>query len=98
MPRKSDASEGLFGEDAGTSTFGNGETGADAPLAARMRPRALEEYSGQTSVVGPGTLLRRAIETDRLSSAIFWGPPGSGKSTLASIIAHTTQAAFESYS
>jgi putative ATPase len=70
----------------------------DAPLAARMRPRTLDEYAGQASVVGPGTLLRRAIENDRLTSAIFWGPPGSGKSTLASIIAHTTHAGFENYS
>jgi len=71
---------------------------ADAPLAARMRPVTLDEYAGQSSVVGPGTLLRRAIESDRLTSAIFWGPPGSGKSTLANIIAHTTHAAFENYS
>lgn len=70
----------------------------DAPLAARMRPRTLDEYAGQSAVVGPGTLLRRAIETDRLTSAIFWGPPGSGKSTLANIIANTTHAAFENYS
>lgn len=74
------------------------DTDPNAPLAARMRPRTLEEYAGQSSVVGPGTLLRRAIETDRLTSALFWGPPGSGKSTLAAIIAHTTRAAFENYS
>lgn len=71
---------------------------ADAPLAARMRPRSLEEFAGQESVVGEGTLLRRAIEQDRLTSVIFWGPPGSGKSTLAQIIARTTKAKFENYS
>jgi putative ATPase len=63
-----------------------------------MRPRTLEEFVGQESVVGPGTLLRRAIERDQLTSVIFWGPPGSGKSTLAQIIARTTRAAFENYS
>src|SRR5437763_13106764 len=71
---------------------------ADAPLAARMRPRMLDEFVGQESVVGPGTLLRRAIEEDRLTSAIFWGPPGCGKSTLAAVIAQTTHAAFENFS
>lgn len=74
------------------------EADEGAPLAARMRPRTLDEYTGQELVVGPGTLLRRAIENDRLTSAIFWGPPGSGKSTLASVIARTTRAAFEDYS
>jgi len=63
-----------------------------------MRPRTLDEFSGQEGVVGPGTLLRRAIEQDRLTSVIFWGPPGSGKSTLAQIIARTTKAKFENYS
>ena len=70
----------------------------DAPLAARMRPRTLDEFAGQENVVGPGTLLRRAIEQDRLTSVLFWGPPGSGKSTLAQIIARTTKAKFENYS
>ena len=69
-----------------------------APLAARMRPRTLEEYIGQESVVGQGTLLRRAIESDRITSLILWGPPGSGKSTLAQIIANYTRAHFENYS
>lgn len=71
---------------------------ASAPLAARMRPRTLEEFLGQEGVVGEGTLLRRAIEQDRLTSVIFWGPPGSGKSTLAQIIARATKAYFENYS
>lgn len=79
-------------------SFSHVEPGADAPLAARMRPRTLQEFVGQEGVVGSGTLLRRAIETDHLPSVIFWGPPGCGKSTLAQIIAHTTKAAFENYS
>lgn len=65
-----------------------------APLADRMRPRTLDEFVGQGHIVGPGRLLRRAIEADRLTSSIFWGPPGCGKTTLASIIAETTKAAF----
>jgi putative ATPase len=68
------------------------------PLAARMRPRSLDELVGQEHVVGPGTLLRKAIEADRLSSVVLWGPPGSGKTTLAQIIAATTSAAFTSVS
>ncbi len=69
-----------------------------APLAARMRPRSLDELAGHESLVGEGSLLRRAIETDRLSSIILWGPPGSGKTTLARIIATTTKAHFVSLS
>ena len=65
-----------------------------APLADRMRPRTLSEFFGQKQIVGEGRLLRRAIEADRLTSSIFWGPPGTGKTTLASIIAETTRAAF----
>jgi putative ATPase len=65
-----------------------------APLADRMRPRTLDELVGQEHLVGEGTLLRRAIEQDRISSLILWGPPGSGKTTLARIIARTTKARF----
>ena len=67
---------------------------SDAPLADRMRPRTLEEFIGQDQLVGKGRLLRRAIEADRLTSSIFFGPPGCGKTTLASIIARATKASF----
>lgn len=67
---------------------------ADAPLATRMRPRSLEEFVGQEHLLGPGKLLRRAIEADRLSSAIFHGPPGVGKTSLAEVIANATKARF----
>jgi putative ATPase len=67
---------------------------ADAPLAARMRPRTLEEYEGQEHVLGPGKLLRRAIEADRLSSIILYGPPGTGKTSLARLIAGHTKSRF----
>jgi len=71
----------------------------EAPLAARMRPRTLEEMVGQEHIVGPGKLLRRAIEADRLfSSILFWGPPGTGKTTLAIIIANRTESHFEAIS
>jgi putative ATPase len=66
------------------------------PLAARMRPRTLEEVAGQRHVLAPGKLLRRAIESDRFTSLIFYGPPGTGKTTLASVIARTTGSRFES--
>ena len=65
-----------------------------APLADHMRPRTLDEFIGQDQIVGPGRLLRRAIEADRLTSSIFWGPPGCGKTTLASIVAESTRASF----
>jgi putative ATPase len=68
---------------------------ASAPLAARMRPRTLDEFVGQEHILGPGKLLRRAIEADRLPSVILSGPPGTGKTTLAHVIADMTHAKFE---
>jgi putative ATPase len=70
----------------------------EAPLAARMRPRTLDEMVGQEHILGPGKLLRRAVEADRLGSIILWGPPGTGKTSLASVIANTTESAFEAMS
>jgi len=64
------------------------------PLAERMRPSSMDDFLGQEHLVGPGKLLRRAIEADRMTSAIFYGPPGCGKTTLAAVIAATTRSAF----
>src|ERR1700748_964830 len=64
------------------------------PLAARMRPRNLDEYVGQSHILGKGQLLRRAIEADRIQSLIFFGPPGTGKTSLAQIIARQTKSKF----
>ena len=72
--------------------------GGRPPLATRMRPRTLDEYAGQRHVLGEGKLLRRAIESDRFSSLIFYGPPGVGKTTLAEVIAHRTKARFKNLS
>lgn len=66
----------------------------ESPLASRMRPETLDQVVGQKHIVGPGTLLYRAIKADQLSSIIFYGPPGTGKTTLAKVIAHTTKAEF----
>ncbi len=71
------------------------EIAREAPLAARMRPRTLEEIIGQAHLLGPGRLLRRAIETDTLTSGILYGPPGTGKTSLARVIAEATRAHFE---
>jgi putative ATPase len=79
----------------GTSDREKAALDPSAPLAARMRPRSLEEYAGQQHILGPGKLLRRAIESDRLTSIILYGPPGIGKTSLAQIIASTTESHFE---
>ena len=65
-----------------------------APLAERLRPRTIEEYIGQTHLVGDGSILRRMIDTGHVASFILWGPPGVGKTTLARIIANTTESPF----
>lgn len=73
-------------------------TPTDQPLAARVRPDTLDQFIGQTHLLGPGKILRRLIETDRITSLILWGPPGVGKTTLAHIIANTTGAQYITYS
>ena len=78
----------------GMSAFGGNET----PLADRMRPETLEEFVGQEHILGKGSVLRRAIEEDKVQSLILWGPPGTGKTTLAQIIAKATGAHFISFS
>ena len=70
----------------------------EAPLAARMRPAAFDEFVGQEHLVGKERVLRKAIEADQLPSIILWGPPGSGKTTLAYIIANITDSHFSSVS
>ena len=85
----------LFGEPEGAAT-----AAADprAPLADRMRPRTLDEVVGQEDLLGPGRVLRTALERGELHSMILWGPPGSGKTTLASLMAHVTGARFVAFS
>ena len=85
-------------EGAGAGLFQAGESGAHAPLAARMRPRTLEEFAGQQHLVGPGKPLRRMIEQGTLGSVVLWGPPGTGKTTLARLVATTAGAGFEPFS
>ena len=74
------------------------DTFQNRPLAARMRPQSLDEYAGQSHILGAGQLLRRAIEADRIQSLIFYGPPGTGKTSLAQIIARQTKSKFEKLS
>ncbi len=76
--------------------FAAPEAARDGPLADRMRPRTLDDVVGQDHIVGPGRLLRRAIQADRLSSVLFYGPPGTGKTSLARVIANSTRGRFES--
>src|SRR5438105_15571040 len=82
-------------EDAGSAPT---PPGPGAPLADRMRRRTLDEVIGQDHLLGPGRVLRAAIESGELHSMILWGPPGSGKTTLASLMAHVTGARFVAFS
>ena len=86
----------LFGDDEVPS--GQEKPRADAPLPERLRPQSLDEIVGLADLLAPGRFLRNAIESDRIPSMIFWGPPGSGKTTLARIIARTTRARFVTFS
>jgi putative ATPase len=88
----------LFGPDAGRPVHASLAAGSSAPLAARMRPRSIDEFLGQPALVGEGAALRELIERDRVPSLILWGPPGCGKTTLAGIIAGRTGAWFEPFS
>ncbi|MBI4410429.1 MAG: replication-associated recombination protein A [Gemmatimonadetes bacterium] len=88
----------MFGDDdVASATPGVEETGP-APLAARLRPRTLDEFVGQEHLLAPGRALRELIERDEVGSLILWGPPGSGKTTLARIIAARTRSAFVPFS
>src|SRR6266852_1550966 len=84
----------LFDDDA----FAPLQAKGDMPLPERLRPRSLDEIVGLEDLLGEGRFLRNAIESDRIPSMIFWGPPGSGKTTLARIIAKTTRARFVPFS
>ena len=85
----------FFGMDLFEQDNAGGKSDVKRPLAARMRPVCLEEIVGQDKILGPGKLLRRAIEADRLNSIILFGPPGCGKTSLAEVIAAVTKRAFE---
>ncbi len=82
------------GEDSTKQTGASKAVDANEPLAARMRPRTLDEIVGQEHLLGPDKILRRVIEGDTITSMIFWGPPGSGKTTLAEVISHHTHSRF----
>jgi len=88
MNKPNQTSLSLFGEP------GSAPPDPSAPLADRMRPRTIDEFVGQTEIIGPGTILRRMVEQDRLVSLILWGPPGTGKTTLAFVLANHLNARF----
>src|SRR6201998_4983348 len=76
----------------------DGAAAANQPLAERMRPRTLDEFTGQEALLGPGKPLRTQIEHDEIGSMILWGPPGCGKTTLARLVARRTHSEFVSFS
>ena len=78
--------------------FDNEIRNISVPLASRVRPKNLDQFVGQQHLIGQGKILRRMIETDQVTSMIFWGPPGVGKTTLAGIIAEKTKANFINFS
>src|SRR5512135_1590171 len=93
MTRPADiGTPGLWDTPAGAPRPGRVSSGA--PLAERMRPRCIAEFTGQEHLLGEGRILRRMIESDNLSSLILWGPPGCGKTTLAHVIAAETKSHF----
>ena len=89
--RDPDSPESLFPEDRQAARDSDSK---HVPLAARMRPRTLDEFVGQEQIIGPDSYLREAIENDEISSVIFYGPAGTGKSTLAQLIARHTKGQF----
>lgn len=95
MAQARPAETGSAGAELGANPQPSPDASASpAPLAARMRPRNLSEYAGQTHILGAGQLLRRAIEADRIQSLVFFGPPGTGKTSLAGVIARQTRSVF----
>src|SRR3989440_9842400 len=97
MEKFSKSHEDLFSKPAGSKAAEHPTAVPQRhqPLAARLRPRNLDEFLGQSHLLAPGLLLRRAIESDRIQSLIFYGPPGTGKTSLAQIIAARTRSKFE---
>jgi putative ATPase len=95
-PKRAQDDPSLFAGDAPRARGAEAalQPGREAPLAARMRPRALDEYAGQQHLLGEGNVLRALIEQDRLRSILLYGPPGTGKTSLATLIARTTAAEF----
>ena len=95
FPQGGDEAEMEMGDERSAPAGPPGDAG---PLAARIRPRTLDEFRGQKHLLGPGRVLRAMLDRGEVGSMIFWGPPGSGKTTLARLLAKGTDAKFESFS